>query len=433
MVRVSAARLIPMDAREIVEGLALTARTAARTLVATTGDTRRAALRAIADEIDARADEIAAANNLDIERAKAESMHPQMQDRLLLTLDRIAGIARGARQVADLEDPLGRILKKSTLPNGLELEQITVPFGVIGMVYEARPNVTVDAAVILLMSGNAALLRGSSTADASNRVLVEVMRSALAKTSISPDVIQLVPSDDRATVKALLTARGKVDLVIPRGSAALIRMVVDEATVPTIETGAGVCHVYVDAAADLQKALPIVMNSKTHRPSVCNAAETVLIHKGVAEKFLPTLLQSLHGAGVLLHCDEATEKVAQSLSIDTTRATAENWGTEYGVLEINVGVVDSLESAIDHIATFGTQHTEAIVTEDKESARKFIAMSDCAAVMVNASTRFTDGEQMGFGAEIGISNQKLHARGPMGLEAMTTTTWVVTGTGQIRS
>ena len=422
-----------MDAREIVEGLALTARTAARTLVATTGDARRAALRAIADEIDARADEIVAANNLDIERAKAESMHPQMQDRLLLTLDRIAGIARGARQVADLEDPLGRILKKSTLPNGLELEQITVPFGVIGMVYEARPNVTVDAAVILLMSGNAALLRGSSTADASNKVLVDVMRSALSKTSISPDVIQLVPSDDRATVKALLTARGKVDLVIPRGSAALIRMVVDEATVPTIETGAGVCHVYVDAAADLQKALPIVLNSKTHRPSVCNAAETVLIHKGVAEKFLPTLLQSLHGAGVLLHCDEATEKVAQSLSIDTTRATAENWGTEYGVLEMNVGVVDSLESAIDHIATFGTQHTEAIVTEDKESARKFIAMSDCAAVMVNASTRFTDGEQMGFGAEIGISNQKLHARGPMGLEAMTTTTWVVTGTGQIRS
>ncbi len=433
MVRVSAARLIPMDAREIVEGLALTARAAARTLVATSADVRRAALRAIADEIDARTDEILSANNLDIERAKAESMHPQMQDRLLLTPERIAGIARGARQVADLDDPLGRILKKSTLPNGLELEQITVPFGVIGMVYEARPNVTVDAAVILLMSGNAALLRGSSTADASNKVLVEVMRSALTKTSISPDVIQLVPSDDRATVKALLTARGKVDLVIPRGSATLIRMVVDEATVPTIETGAGVCHVYVDAAADLEKALPIVLNSKTHRPSVCNAAETVLIHKSVAEKFLPTLLKSLDDAGVILHCDEATEKIAQSLSIDTTRATAENWGTEYGVLEMNVGVVDSLEGAIDHIATFGTQHTEAIVTEDKESARKFIAMSDCAAVMVNASTRFTDGEQMGFGAEIGISNQKLHARGPMGLEAMTTTTWVVTGTGQIRS
>jgi glutamate-5-semialdehyde dehydrogenase len=422
-----------MDARGIVEGLALTARVAARTLVTTTGEERRQALRAIADEIDARTDEIIAANNQDIDRAKADSMHPQMQDRLLLTRERIAGIAAGARQVAALEDPLGRILKKSTLPNGLELEQMSVPFGVIGMVYEARPNVTVDAAVILLMSGNAALLRGSSTADASNKILIDVMRSALAKTKISPDVIQLVPSDDRATVQALLTARGKVDLVIPRGSASLIRMVVDEATVPTIETGAGVCHVYVDASADLAKALPIVLNSKTHRPSVCNAAETVLVHKSVAEKFLPTLLTSLHNAGVALHCDEATEMIAKTLSIDVSRATAQHWGTEYGVLEMNVGVVDSLESAIDHIATFGTQHTEAIVTENKESARRFIAMSDCAAVMVNASTRFTDGEQMGFGAEIGISNQKLHARGPMGLEAMTTTTWIVTGTGQIRS
>jgi glutamate-5-semialdehyde dehydrogenase len=422
-----------MDARAIVEGLALTARAAARTLTASTGDQRRQALRAIADEIDARTDEIILANARDIERAKADSMHPQMQDRLLLTRERIAGIADGARQVAALEDPLGRILKKSTLANGLELEQMSVPFGVIGMVYEARPNVTVDAAVILLMSGNAALLRGSSSAEASNKVLIDVMRAALSKTTISPDVIQLVPSDDRATVTALLTARGKVDLVIPRGSASLIRMVVDEATVPTIETGAGVCHVYIDASADLAKALPIVMNSKTHRPSVCNAAETVLLHKSIAQSFLPTMLSSLKGAGVILHGDEHVEAMAKSLDIDITRATPENWGTEYGVLEINVGVVDSLESAIDHIATYGTQHTEAIVTEDKESARRFIAMSDCAAVMVNASTRFTDGEQMGFGAEIGISNQKLHARGPMGLEAMTTTTWVVTGTGQIRS
>jgi glutamate-5-semialdehyde dehydrogenase len=422
-----------MDATAIVEGLALTARSAARTLVASSGDTRRLALRAIARALEDRSDEILAANNLDMQRAKDESMHPQMQDRLLLTRERITGMANGARQVADLEDPLGRILKKSTLANGLELEQISVPFGVIGMVYEARPNVTVDAAVILLMSGNAALLRGSSTADASNKILIEVMRSALATTTISPDVLQLVPSDERATVKALLTARGKVDLVIPRGSASLIRMVVDEATVPTIETGAGVCHVYIDAAADLVKALPIVLNSKTHRPSVCNAAETVLVHTSVAEEFLPTLLTSLHSAGVVLHVDPAVEGVAKTLDIDVTQATSENWGTEYGVLEMNVGIVDSLESAIDHIATFGTQHTEAIVTEDKESARKFVAMSDCAAVMVNASTRFTDGEQMGFGAEIGISNQKLHARGPMGLEAMTTTTWVVTGTGQIRS
>jgi glutamate-5-semialdehyde dehydrogenase len=422
-----------MDATAIVEGLALTARSAARTLVASSADTRRQALRAIAAALEDRSDEILAANSLDMQRAKDESMHPQMQDRLLLTRERVTGMANGARQVADLEDPLGRILKKSTLPNGLELEQISVPFGVIGMVYEARPNVTVDAAVILLMSGNAALLRGSSTADASNKILIEVMRSALATTTISPDVLQLVPSDDRATVKALLTARGKVDLVIPRGSASLIRMVVDEATVPTIETGAGVCHVYIDAAADLAKALPIVLNSKTHRPSVCNAAETVLVHTTVAENFLPTLLVALHSAGVALHVDPKVEAVAKSLDIDVTQATTENWGTEYGVLEMNVGIVDSLESAIDHIATFGTQHTEAIVTEDKESARKFVAMSDCAAVMVNASTRFTDGDQMGFGAEIGISNQKLHARGPMGLEAMTTTTWVVTGTGQIRS
>jgi glutamate-5-semialdehyde dehydrogenase len=422
-----------MDATAIVEGLALTARTAARTLVVASGDQRRQALLAIADEIDARTDEIILANARDLERAKADLMHPQMQDRLLLTRERIAGIARGARQVAALEDPLGRVLKKSTLANGLELEQISVPFGVVGMVYEARPNVTVDAAVILLMSGNAALLRGSSTAEASNQILIDVMRAALSKTSISPDVIQLVPSHDRATVQALLTARGKVDLVIPRGSASLIRMVVDEATVPTIETGAGVCHVYVDASADLVKALPIVLNSKTHRPSVCNAAETVLLHKSIAQSFLPTLLKSLHDAGVVLHVDATTEAVAKSLNIDVTQATAENWGTEYGVLEMNVGVVDSLDDAVNHIATYGTQHTEAIVTEDKESARRFIAMSDCAAVMVNASTRFTDGEQMGFGAEIGISNQKLHARGPMGLEAMTTTTWIVTGTGQIRS
>ena len=249
-----------MDATAIVEGLALTARSAARTLVASSADTRRQALRAIARALEDRSDEILAANSLDMQRARDESMHPQMQDRLLLTSARITGMANGARQVADLEDPLGRILKKSTLANGLELEQISVPFGVIGMVYEARPNVTVDAAVILLMSGNAALLRGSSTADASNKILIEVMRSALATTSISPDVLQLVPSDERATVKALLTARGKVDLVIPRGSASLIRMVVDEATVPTIETGAGVCHVYIDAAADLAKALHIVLN-----------------------------------------------------------------------------------------------------------------------------------------------------------------------------
>jgi len=422
-----------MNAVEIVSDLALKARTAARTLSTATGAERKAALYKIAETIESRSAEILQANGEDIARAQAENMHPQMQDRLLLNESRVAAIANGARLVADLPDPLGQVLRHSTLPNGLDLKQISVPFGVIGMVYEARPNVTVDAAVILLMSGNAALLRGSSTAAASNQVLVTVMRDALASTKISPEVIQLVPSDDRATVKALLNARGKVDLVIPRGSAALIRMVVDESTVPTIETGAGVCHVYVDEFADIEKALPILINSKTHRPSVCNAAETLLVHRSIAPSFLPMALKALSDAGVILHADSTAQKVAEKFGITATAVTEENWCTEYGILEMNVGVVDSVDAAADHIAKYGTNHTEAIVTENKTNADRFIALSDCAAVMVNTSTRFTDGEQMGFGAEIGISNQKLHARGPMGLEAMTTTTWIVTGDGQIRN
>ena len=421
-----------MSATTTVAALADLARAAARTLTVATGAERAAALNAIADEIDARSAEILAANKVDIDRGIAEGMHPQLQDRLLLTAERVKGIANGARQVAALEDPLGNVLRERTLPNGLHLKQISVPFGVIGMVYEARPNVTVDAAVILLMSGNAALLRGSSTAASSNAILLEVMRSALAKTKISPDVLQLVPSDDRDTVKALLNARGKVDLVIPRGSAALIRMVVDESSVPTIETGAGVCHVYVDEFADLAKALPILINSKCHRPSVCNAAETLLVHESVAATFLPTALQALHDAGVKLNVDAKALAVANELKIPATLATEENWSTEYGILEMNVGVVASVDAAADHIAKYGTQHTESIVSESEAAVQRFIALSDCAAVMINTSTRFTDGEQMGFGAEIGISNQKLHARGPMGLEAMTTTTWIVTGDGQIR-
>jgi glutamate-5-semialdehyde dehydrogenase len=422
-----------MDATAIVSELARKARAASRSLSTATGEQRSQALRQIADEIDRASDYILAANAEDMERAKSENMHPQMQDRLLLTADRIKGISSGVRQVAALDNPLGRVIREKDLPNGLHLEQRTVPFGVVGMVYEARPNVSVDAAVILLASGNAALLRGSSSAASSNAALLKVMRDGLSKTSISPEVIQLVPSDDRATVKALLHARGLVDLVIPRGSASLIRMVVDEATVPTIETGAGVCHVYIDEFANLSIALPIIINSKTHRPSVCNAAETLLIHSKIAEKFMPVALQALKDAGVILHCDKQTLDIATKNNIEATLATDENWCTEYGVLEMNVGIVESVDEAIDHIAKFGTKHTEAIVTESREVSDRFIAHSDCAAVMVNTSTRFTDGEQMGFGAEIGISNQKLHARGPMGLEAMTTTTWIVTGSGQIRS
>jgi len=417
--------------QQLINQIADTARAAARTLSTSTGAERSAALNAIADAIVARSAEIIAANEEDMVRAREAQINSSLLDRLLLTPERVEGIANGARQVSKLPDPLGITLRHSTLPNGIDLKQVTVPFGVIGMVYEARPNVTVDAAVILLMSGNAALLRGSSSAASSNQILVTVMRDALKNTKISPDVIQLVPSDDRETVKALLNARGKVDLVIPRGSASLIRMVVDESTVPTIETGAGVCHVFIDEFADLAKALPIIINSKTQRPSVCNAAETLLIHKAIAKDFAPVALKALHDAGVILHGD--AQVLALAGSIPMSAATEENWCTEYGTLEMNVAIVDSVDAASEHIAKYGTKHTEAIITENKGNADRFIALSDCAAVMVNTSTRFTDGEQMGFGAEIGISNQKLHARGPMGLEAMTTTTWIVTGDGQIRS
>ena len=420
-----------MSATQLVTGLADTARAAARTLSVATGAERSGALNSIADAILARSAEILAANEEDMVRARAAKINDSLLDRLLLTPARIEGIANSAREVSKLPDPLGITLRHSTLPNGIDLQQITVPFGVIGMVYEARPNVTVDAAVILLMSGNAALLRGSSSAASSNQILVTVMRDALKSTKISPEIIQLVPSQDRDTVKALLNARGKVDLVIPRGSASLIRMVVDESTVPTIETGAGVCHVFIDEFADLAKAVPIIINSKVQRPSVCNAAETLLIHKSIAKDFVPVALKALHEAGVVLHGDMQVMSLAGSIPI--SEATEENWCTEYGTLEMNVAIVDSVDDASAHIAKYGTKHTEAILTENKANAQRFIALSDCAAVMVNTSTRFTDGEQMGFGAEIGISNQKLHARGPMGLEAMTTTTWIVTGDGQIRS
>ncbi len=422
-----------MEATAMIAELADKARLAARTLIAASDSDRVEALNRIADELRVSEIEILAANAKDMEIAARDGMAEAMQDRLLLTASRVTGMAEGAISVAKLQSPLGKTLRESTLENGLHLKQITVPFGVVGMVYEARPNVTVDAAVILLMSGNAALLRGSSSAANSNEVLVKVMRRALAKTNISEEVLQLVSSEDRSTVAALLHARGKVDLVIPRGSAALIRTVVDDSTVPTIETGAGVCHVYVDAEADLAKALPIVMNSKTHRPSVCNAAETLLVHESVAAEFLPEALAALRGAKVKLNVDSAVAKIAQINNVDVSIANETNWSTEYNALEMNVAIVPNLLAASDHIAKYGTKHTEAIVTESESNAAKFIALSDCAAVMVNASTRFTDGEQMGFGAEIGISNQKLHARGPMGLEQMTTTTWIVTGSGQIRA
>lgn len=390
------------------------------------------AIEAIAVALLAREGEILAANSEDVARSRAEGLSESLIDRLLLNPARIAGIAGGARKIKALPDPIGIIKRERTLENGLHLMQVTVPFGIVGMVYEARPNVTVDAAVILLKSGNCALLRGSSSATRSNEVLVSIMRDAVATTGLPADVIQMIPATDRSSVTELLHARGLVDLVIPRGSAALIRTVVDEAKVPTIETGAGVCHVYVDKDGDLQKAIPILINSKVQRPSVCNAAETLLVHKEISEEFLPIALKALSAEQVIIHGDRATLEVAHRLGIDATLAQEENWSTEYGVLEMNVRVVDDVDHAAEHIRKYGTNHTEAIISENPKSIERFINQMDAAAIMVNASTRFTDGEEMGFGAEIGISNQKAHARGPMGLEEMTTTTWIVTGTGQIR-
>ena len=421
-----------MEATSMIADIAKRARVAARTLANSTAEQRNQVLLNIADELEKKLDLILTANQKDMEAAKAAGINESLQDRLLLTKARITSMAQAARNIAKLPDPLGRVLVERNLDNGLNLKQKSVPFGVVGMVYEARPNVTVDAAVILIKSGNAALLRGSSTATHSNEVLVNVMKKAIASTKISDEIIQLIPSTDRATATALLTARGLVDLVIPRGSAALIRSVVDEATVPTIETGAGVCHVYVDKSADFNKAIAILINSKCDRPSVCNAAETLLVHKDIADKFLPLALDALAKSAVIINADANSKGIADKLNIKANLATEKSWSTEYGTLEINVAQVSDVMAAIEHISKYGTNHTEAIVAEDKDAISLFTTLNDCAAVMVNASTRFTDGEQMGFGAEIGISNQKMHARGPMGLEQMTTTTWIVSGNGQIR-
>ena len=421
-----------MDATTIIAEIATKAANASTTLSTSTRQERDLVLTKIAEGLEKNSDLILKANQIDIQNAKTAGISQSLQDRLLLTTKRIMDMAAGAREIAKLPDPLGRILIERNLDNGLNLKQLSVPFGVVGMVYEARPNVTVDAAVILIKSGNAALLRGSATASESNKVLVDVIRGAFAGSKISQEVVQLIPSDDRSTVSALLTAKGLVDLVIPRGGAELIRSVVENATVATIETGAGVCHIYVDKSADLSKAIAILINSKCDRPSVCNAAETLLIDQAIADSFTPMALKALAEAGVVINCDLPTKKIADQIAVATKLATDQSWSTEYGDLEINVAQVNGVLEAIAHIAKFGTQHTEAIVATDADAISKFTTLNDCAAIMVNASTRFTDGGQMGFGAEIGISNQKMHARGPMGLEQMTTTTWIVSGDGQIR-
>ncbi|MFQ6170331.1 glutamate-5-semialdehyde dehydrogenase [Oryzobacter sp. R7] len=420
----------PADVEQ-VRVLAEAARVAARRLALLSRAEKDAALRALADALDAATDTVVEANERDLARGRETGMPESLQDRLRLDATRVAAVAQALRDIAALPDPVGEVVRGSTLANGLQIRQVRVPMGVVGMIYEARPNVTVDAAGLGLKSGNAVILRGGSAAAETNRATVAVLRAALAEQGLPADAVGLLEGGHGA-VRALMTARGLVDLLIPRGGADLIRSVVTESTVPVIETGVGNCHVYVDAAADLDKALAIAVNSKTHRPSVCNAAETLLVHRAVATEFLPKALAALSGEGVALHTDDEAGAQADTAGVPHDAVTQEHYDTEFHGLEMAVGVVDGLDQALEHIRRHGSGHTEAIVTEDRAAARRFTAEVDAAAVMVNASTRFTDGGEFGFGAEIGISTQKLHARGPMALPELTTTKWVVEGDGQVR-
>ena len=403
------------------------ARAAARALP--TAD-REAGLLTLADALVADAASVLEANRGDVAREREAGTADALVDRLTLDEGRLAALADAVRAIAALPDPVGRLLSGWTLPNGLRVHQRTVPFGVIAMVYESRPNVTVDAATLALRAGSAAVLRGSANALASNRALVRAMRTGLAAAGLPEDAVQLVDDPDRAQVTALLRARGQVDLVIPRGGAGLIEHVVRNAQVPVIETGVGNCHVYVHADADAAMARAIVMNAKVQRPGVCNAAETLLVHVDLAPSWLPATLAALHAQGVRLHGCERTRALSAVAPVEA--ATEVDWATEYLDLELAVRVVDDLEAALEHVARYGSGHSEAIVTRSSSAARRFQDEVDAAAVYVNASTRFTDGFEFGFGAEIGISTQKLHARGPMGLAQLVTSKYVVDGSGQVR-
>ncbi|HLZ39027.1 MAG TPA: glutamate-5-semialdehyde dehydrogenase [Mycobacteriales bacterium] len=404
------------------------ARAAAADLAPLARAVKDAALHAMADALDGAAAEVLSANAADVARARAAGMAPGLLDRLSLDEARVREMADGLRAVAGLPDPVGEVVRGVMLPNGLELRQVRVPLGVIGIIYEARPNVTADAAGLCVKSGNAVLLRGSSSAQSSNEAVVRVLAAAAGAAGLPEDAVQLVPGTSHESVKHLMRARGLVDVLIPRGGAGLIRSVVEDSTVPVIETGVGNCHVYVDADAELDMALAILLNAKVQRPSVCNAAETVLVHAAVAAEFLPRALEALHAAGVTVHGDP----VVAACSPNVVPATDTDWDTEYHGLEIAAAVVPSLDAAVAHIRRHGSGHTDAIVTGSQRAARTFVARVDSAAVMVNVSTRFTDGGEFGFGAEIGISTQKLHARGPMGLAELTSTKYVVVGDGHVR-
>ncbi|MCE7079198.1 glutamate-5-semialdehyde dehydrogenase [Streptomyces sp. ST2-7A] len=415
-----------------VLAVARRAREAAAELAPLPRTARDGALLAVADALEARTAEITEANARDIARAREAGTPEGIIDRLTLTPERVAAIAADVRDVVALPDPVGEVVRGSTLPNGLELRQVRVPLGVVGIIYEARPNVTVDAAALCLKSGNAVLLRGSSSAYASNTALVEVLRDAVAGAGLPADAVQLVPGEGRESARELMRARGLVDVLIPRGGASLINTVVRESVVPVIETGVGNCHVYVDEGADLAMAVELLVNSKAQRPSVCNAAETVLVHAGIADRFLPLALAALRDAGVTVHGDETWAKAGASTGVEVVPVTEEDWGTEYLSLDIAAGVVSDLDAAVAHIRRWSSGHTESIISRDTAAVRRFVSRVDSTAVIVNASTRFTDGGQFGFGAEIGISTQKLHARGPMGLPELTSTKYVVTGEGHIR-
>src|SRR4051794_14638227 len=405
------------------------ARTASIALAQAPTSQKDAGLEAIAKAVESAADRILPANELDLANGRENGLSAGLQDRLRLDDVRLAGLASAVREIAALPDPVGEALRGSTLPNGLRLTQVRVPFGVVGAIYEARPNVTIDIAALALKSGNAVVLRGGTAAENSNRVLVEILQEALASVGLPADAVQTIDEFGRDGARELMRARGYVDGLIPRGSAQLIQAVVSESTVPVIETGAGVVHIFVDESADEELAVDVVLNSKTQRVSVCNTLETLLVHRAAAPRVLNPVLDRLRAAGVTIHGDEATRE----LYPDAVPAKEDDWSTEYLSLDLSVAIVDDLPAALEHIEKYSTKHTESILTNDLTSAERFLAEVDSAVVMVNASTRFTDGGEFGFGAEVGISTQKLHARGPMGLQELTSTKWIVRGDGQVRA
>jgi len=404
------------------------AQSASVVLAQTPTATKNAALENIASILLANTDEIVAANELDIARGEADGMSDGLLDRLRLTPDRVLGLAGAVRHIIALPDPIGEVLRGHTLPNGLQLSQVRVPFGVVGAIYEARPNVTVDLAAILVKSGNVGVFRGGSAAETTNTVLVDLIGQALDASGLPRSAVQTIDRFGRDGATRLMNARGFVDVLVPRGSAALISAVVNDSKVPVIETGSGVVHIYLDESADLEMSSDIVHNAKTQRVGVCNALETLLVHRSAVDRLVPAILSRLRDSGVTIHADEAT----QSVFNDCVPATIDDWGHEYLSMDLAVAVVDSLDDAIGHIRRYSTNHTDSIITNDIANAERFLAEVDSAVVMVNASTRFTDGGEFGFGAEVGISTQKLHARGPMGLPELTSTKWIVRGNGQWR-